>query len=208
MPGWTHLAESMGANRVYSFSQLCYKGLIHFRAQSSSQSHAHTSYKKLVFAFKCLRKALHNISRIAVILQLLSHHLTLCDPRDCSPPGFPVFHHLPEFAQTHVHVSEAIQPSHPLSPPSHLPSIFLTIRVFSNELVLHIRWPEYWSFSFSISPSNECSGLISFRIDQLDLLAVQGTLKSLFQPHNLKAFFIAQTSHLYMTTAETIVLTT
>ena len=169
----------MGANRVYSFSQLRYKGLIYFRAQSSSQSHAHTSYKKLVFSLKCLRKALPKISRIAVIVQLLSHHLTLCDPRNCSPPGFPVFHHLPEFAQTHVHVSDAIQPSHPLSPPSHLPSIFLTIRVFSNGLVLHIRWPRYWSFSFRISPSKEHPGLISFRMDWLDLLAVRGTLKSL-----------------------------
>ena len=110
----------MGANTVYSFSQLCYRGLIYFRTQSSSQSHAHVSYKKLVFSFKCLRKALHKISRIAVIVvQLLSHHLTLHDPMDCSTLGLPVLRHLPDFAQTHVHVSDAIQPSHPLSPPSH-----------------------------------------------------------------------------------------
>ena len=95
-----------------------------------------------------------------------------------------------------------------------LPSMFPIIRVFSNELVLHIRWPKYWSFSFSISPSNEYSGLISFRMNWLDLLAVQGTLKSLFQHHSSKAsilqfsaFFIVQLSHPYMTTGETIALT-
>ena len=95
-------------------------------------------------------------------------------------PCFPVLHYLPEFAQTHVHrVSDAIQPSHPLSSFLLLSSIFPSMRVFSNELALHIRWPKYWSFSFSISPSNEYSGLISFRIDWFDLLVVQGTLKSL-----------------------------
>ena len=112
----------------------------------------------------------------------------LCNPMDCSKPGFPVHHQLLELTQTHVHcVSDAIQPFHPL--PSLLlpPSTFPSIRVFSNELVLHIRWPKYWSFSFSISPSNECSGLISFRMDWLDLLPVQGTLKSLLQHHSLKA---------------------
>ena len=95
-----------------------------------------------------------------------------------------------------------------------LPSIFPSIRAFSNESVLHIRWPKYWSFSFSFSPSNEYSGLISFRIDWLDLLAVQGTLKSLLQHHRSKtsillhsAFFIAQLSHPYMTTGKTIALT-
>ena len=107
--------------------------------------------------------------------------LTLCNPMDCSTTGFLVHHQLPEFTQTHVHgVGDVIQPSHPLSSP-FLPSIFLSIRVFSKESVLCIRWPKYWSFSFSISPSNEYSGLISFRMDWLDLLAVQGTLKSLFQ---------------------------
>ena len=95
-----------------------------------------------------------------------------------------------------------------------LPSIFPSIRVFSNELFLCIRWPKYWSFSFSISPSNEYSGLISFRMDWLDLLAVQGTLRSLLQHHSSKAsifqcsvFFIAQLSHPYMTTGKTIILT-
>ena len=111
-----------------------------------------------------------------------------CDTMDCSKPGFPVHHQLLELTQTHVHcVSDAIQPFHPL--PSLLlpPSTFPSIRVFSNELVLHIRWPKYWSFSFSISPSNECSGLISFRMDWYDLFAVQWTLKSLLQHHSSKA---------------------
>ena len=98
---------------------------------------------------------------------------------DCSMPGLPVLHHLPEFSQTHVHwVSDAIQLSHPLPSPSPPARIFPSIRVFSNESVLTIRWPKYWSFSFSISPSNEYSGLICFRIDWFDLLAVWGTLKS------------------------------
>ena len=95
---------------------------------------------------------------------------------DCSMPGFPVLHHVAELAQIHVHwVSDAIPPSHPLSSPS--PSAFPSIRVFFNKLALCIRWPNYWSFSFSISPSNEYSGLISFRIDCFDLFAVQGTLQ-------------------------------
>ena len=95
-------------------------------------------------------------------------YLTLCDPMDCSTPGFSVHYLLSEIAQTHVHrVGDAIQPSHPLSSPSPLSpaSVFPSIRVFSNESVLRIRWPKYWSFSFSISPSNEYSGLISFRMD-------------------------------------------
>ena len=130
---------------------------------------------------------------------------TLCNPMDCSMPGFPVHHQLLEFTQTHVHpVGDATQPSHPLSSPSPPPSILPSIRVFSNESALHIRLPKYWSFSFSISPSNEYSGQIFFRMDWLDLLAVQGTLKSLFQNHSSKAsvlqcsaFFIVQLSHPY-----------
>ena len=107
---------------------------------------------------------------------------TLCDPMDCSAPGFPPHHQLLELAQTHDHrVSDVIQLFHPLSSPS--PPAF---RVFSSESVLCIRWPKYWSFSFSISPSNEYSGLISFRIDWFGLLAVQGTLKSLLQHHSSK----------------------
>ena len=113
---------------------------------------------------------------------------SLCDPMDCSLPGFPVHHQLPELAQTHVHrLGDAIQPSHPLFSLLIQPSIFPSTRVFSNESVLDIRWPKFWSFSFSISPSNEYSGLISLRMDWLDLLAVQGTLKSLLQHHSSKA---------------------
>ena len=113
---------------------------------------------------------------------------TLCDPTNCSTPGLPVHHQLPEFTQTHLHwVGNTIQSSHPLSYPSPPAFNFSSIRVFSKESVLHIRWPKYWSFSLRISPSNEYSRLISFRIDWLDLLAVQGTLKSLLQHHNSKA---------------------
>ena len=130
-------------------------------------------------------------------------------------PGLPVHHQLPELTQIHVHgVGDAIQPSHPLSfllPP---PSIFPSIRVFSNDSALRIRWPKCRSFSFSISPSNEHPGLISFRMDWLDPLAVQGTLKSLLQHHSsiasillLSAFFIVQLSHPFMTTGKTIALT-
>ena len=112
---------------------------------------------------------------------------TLCNTMDCSTPGFPVHHQLPELTQTHVHrVGGTIQPSNPLYPLLLLPSIFPSIRVFSNESVLSIRWLKYWSFSFSISPSNEYPGLISIRIDWFDLLAVQGILKSLLQHHRGK----------------------
>ena len=128
---------------------------------------------------------------------------------------FAVHHQLLEPTQTHVHhIEDAIQPSNHLSSPSPPPSIFPRIRVFSNESVLHIRWPKYWSFGITISPSNEYSGLISLRMDWLDLLAVQGTLKSLLQYHSSKAsilrssaFFMVQLSHLYMTTGKTIPLT-
>ena len=141
--------------------------------------------------------------------------LTLCDPTDCSTPGSPVLHYLLKFAQTHAHwVCDAIQPSHPLSSPSPLASIFPNVRVVSYESVLCIRWPKYYSFSFSISPSSEYSGLISFRIDWFDLLSVQGTLESLLQLHSWKAsilwhsdFSKVQLSHLYMTTRKTITFT-
>ena len=114
-------------------------------------------------------------------VQSLSH-VRLCSPMNRSMPGLPVHHQLPEFTQTHVHqVSDAIRPLIllPLIPPS--------IRVFSSESTLHMRWPKYWSFSFSISPSNEHPGLVSFRMDWLDLLAVQRTRKSLLQHHSSKA---------------------
>ena len=132
-----------------------------------------------------------------------------------SKPGLPVHQQLLEFTQTHVHL--LVMPSnhlilcHPLLLP---PSIFPSIRVFSNESALRIRWPKYWSFSFNIRPSNEHPGPISFRMDWLDLSAVQGTLKSLLQHHSSKAsilqrsaFFIVQLSHPYMTTGKTIALT-
>ena len=110
---------------------------------------------------------------------------------DCGTPSFPVHHQLPELAQTPSSLSiESVMPSNHLilcHPLLLLPSVFPSIRVFSNESVLHIRWPGYWSFSFSISPSTKYSGQISFRIDWLDLLAVQGTLKSLLQHHISKA---------------------
>jgi len=117
---------------------------------------------------------------VLLIVQSLSC-VWLCDPMDCSRPGFPVLHHLLELVQTHVPWHQSMMPSNHLilfCPLLLLPSIFPSIRVFSNELALRIRWPKYWSFSFSISPSNEYSGLISFRIDLFALLAVQGTLKS------------------------------
>ena len=105
---------------------------------------------------------------------------TLCVPMNCSMPGLPVHHQLPEFIQTHIHqVSDAIQPSYPLLSPSPWPSIFPSIKVFSNESALSIRWPKYWIFSLHVSPSNEHPGLISFRMKWLDLLAVKGTLKNL-----------------------------
>ena len=129
--------------------------------------------------------------------------------------SFPVHHQLLERPQAHVH--RVVMPSNNLilcHPLLLLPSVFPSIRVFSNESVLHIRWPKYWSFGFSISPSNEYSGLISFRMDWLDLLALQGTLKSILQHHSSKAsillcsdFFMVQVSHPYMTTGKTIALT-
>ena len=132
---------------------------------------------------------------------------------DCSTPG--LHHQLLELIQTHAHlVGDAIQPSHPLSSLLFPHSVFPNNNVFSNESVLRIRWPRYWSFSFSISPSNEYSGLITFRMDWLDLLAVLGTLKSLLQHHSSKAlilwcstFFIVQLSHPYLTTRKIIALT-
>ena len=135
----------------------------------------------------------------------------LCDPMDCSMSGFLVLHHLLELAQTYVHwVSDAIQPSCTLSSPSPA-FIFPSIRVFSNETALCIRWPKYWGFSFSISPSNKYSGLICFRIDWFDLFTVHWTLKSLLQHHSSKALilwhsalFMIQFSHPYLTTGKTI----
>ena len=132
-----------------------------------------------------------------------------------SIPGLPVHHQLPEFTQTHIHwVGDAIQPSHPLSSPSPPAPNPPSIRVFSNESTVCMKWPKYWSFCFRISPSNAHPGLISFRMDWLDLLAVQGTLRSLLQHHSSKAsilqcsaFWTVQLSHPYMTTGRNIALT-
>ena len=141
--------------------------------------------------------------------------LTLWDPMNHSTPGLPVHNQLLEFTQTQVHrVGDAIQPSHPLSSPSPPAPNPSQHQGLSNESTLRMRWPKYWSFNFSISPSSEHPGLISFRMDWLDLLAVQGTLKSLLQHHSSKAsilrrsgFFTVQLSHPYMTTGKTIALT-
>ena len=140
---------------------------------------------------------------------------TLCDPMNRSTPGLPVHHQLPEL--THLMCIESVMPSSHLilcCPLLLLPSIYPSIWVFSNESTLRMRWPKCWSFSLSISPSTEHPGLISFRMDWLDLLAVQGTLKSLHQHHSSKAsilrhsaFFTVQLSHPYMTTGKTIALT-
>ena len=136
--------------------------------------------------------------------------LTVCDPMNHSTPGLPVHHQLPS-PPTPLSI-ESVMPSNYVILCRHLlpPLIFPSIRVFSKESALCIRWPKYWSFSFNISPTNEYPGLISFRMDWLDLLAVQGTLKSLLQHHSSKAsvlqhsaFFIVQLSHPYMTTGKT-----
>ena len=141
--------------------------------------------------------------------------LTLCDPMNCSTPGLPVHHQLSKF--TKPMSIESVMPSNHLilcHPLLLLPSIFPSIRVFSNESAVCIRWAKYWSFSFNISPTNEYPGLICFRMDWLDLLAVQGTLKSLLQHLKskssilwLSAFFVVQLSDPYMTTGKTIALT-
>ena len=139
----------------------------------------------------------------------------LCNAMNRSTPGFPVHHQLPEFTQTHV-IKSVMPSSHLIlcRPLLLLPLIPPSIRVLSNESTLRMRWPKYWSFSFSIIPSKEIPGLISFRMDWLDLLVVQGTLKSLLQHHSSKAsilrcsaFFTVQLSHPYMTTGKTIALT-
>ena len=144
-------------------------------------------------------------------VQSLSH-VWLCDPMDCSMPDSLVLHYLPEFAQIQVHwVGGVIEPFILCCSLLLLPSVFPSIRVFSNESTLPIRWPKNWSFSFSISPSREYSGLIFFRMDWFDLLAVQGTLRSLLQHHRLKVSILrSQPSlwlHPYVTTGKTVALT-
>ena len=149
------------------------------------------------------------------IRSVTQSYLTLCDPMNCSMPGLPVHHQLPELLKLTfielVMLSSHLILCHPLF---LLPPIPPSIRIFSNESTLHMRWPNYWSYSFSIILSKEHPGLISFRTDWLDLLAVQGTLKSLLQHHSSKAsilqhsaVFTVQLSHPYMTTGKTIALT-
>ena len=160
-------------------------------------------------------KVMLKILQVRLFSSVTQSCLTLCNPMDCSTPGLPVHHQLPELTQTHV--IKSVMPSNHLilcHPLLLLPSIFPSIRVLSNESVLLIKRPEYWSFSFNICPSNEHSGLISFRMDWFDLFAVQVTLESLLQHHSSKAsilwhsaFFIVQLSHPYMTTGKTIALT-
>ena len=152
------------------------------------------------------------LDRLYCCCSISKSRVTL-SPMDCSMPGFPVLHYLPEFIEP-MSTESVMPPNHLIfcCPLCLLSSIFLSISVFSNESALCIRWSKDWSFSFSISSSSEYSGLISFRIDWLDLLAVQGTLKSLLQSHNSKslglssAFFMIQLSHLYMTARKTMAL--
>ena len=169
----------------------------------------------MIFSFKCCNlKIVVNIKHVQ-FSSVTQSCPTLCNPMNCSTPGLPVHHQLPELTQTHVHqVGDAIQPSHPLSSPSPPAPNPSQQRVFSSESTLRMRWPKHWSFSFSIMPSKEIPGLISFRMDWWDLLAVQGTLKSLLQHHSSKAsilrysaFLTVQLSHACMTTGKTIALT-
>ena len=172
--------QSKGLSRVFSNTTVQKHQL--FGAQPSSQlGLVNSKYKNLAPITPIVYKSFR-FSSVAKSCP------TLCDPMNHSRPGLPVHHQLPESTQTHFHrVGDAIRPSHPLLSPSRPVLNFPSIRVFSNESVLCIRWPKYWSFSFNISPSNEHQGLISFRMDRFDLLAVQGTLKSLLQYHSSKA---------------------
>ena len=162
----------------------------------------------------CTQIILHNLYYVQ-FSSVAQSCKTVCDPMDRTAPGFPVHHKLPDLLKLSLSIESVMPSNHVIL--CHLlllPSIFPRIRVFSNKSPLHIRWPKDWSFSFNISPSNEYSRLISFRMNLLDLLAVQGTLKSLLQHHSSKTsilrhstFFIVQLSHPYMTTGKTIALT-
>ena len=173
-----------------------------------------TSKINLTWSWSFIITYILYIRNCIAVVQSLSC-LTLCNLRHSNTPAFSVLHYLPKFAQTHIYwVDDVIQPSHPLSPSSH-PALNLSQHQgLFQESALCIMWPKYWSFSFSISPSNEYSGLISLRNDWFDLLAVQGTLKSLLQHHSPNAsvlqclaFFMVQFSHPYKTTGKTIALT-
>ena len=158
----------------------------------------YTSIKLLTF-FSRISEMIFQVE----LSSLAQSSQTLCNPMQHSMPGLPVHHQLPESTQTHVHwIGDAIQPSHPVIPFFSYFQSFPASGFFSNESTLHMRWPKYWSFSFRISPSSEYSGLISFRINCFDCFAVQRTLKSLLQHHNLKAsilrhsaFFMVELSH-------------
>ena len=194
MPGcWRQLTE------IHNNSDKAFRSLLKEKLQKNGMRFYIYEHIKLVLVFSS-------------VAQLCP---TLYDPMDCSTPGLAVYHQLPGFIQTHVHwVADAIHHLILCCPLLLQPSIFPSVRICSNESALRIRWPKYWSFSFNISPSNEYSGLISFRMDGLDVLSVQGTLKSLLQQHSSKAsilwrsaFFVVQISHPYMITAKTIALT-
>ena len=170
---------------------------------------------RLTYIWECIR-TLFLINAVSVQFSSVAQsYLTLCNPMDHSMPGLPVHHQFPELPE--LMSIESVMPSNHLilcCPLLLLPPIFPSVRVFSNESALRIRWPKYWSFSFNISPFNEHSGLSSFRMDWLDLLAAQGTLQSLLQHHSSKAsilrhstLFIIQLSHPYTTTGKTIGLT-
>ena len=180
-------------NPIFALNR-CFKAtsplLSHSLSISLSLSHIHTH----LYTYMCIQ----------MFSSVAQSCLTLCDPMNRSTPGLPVHHQLPEFTQTHVHWVSDAQSTHLIfcCPLLLLPLIPPSIRVFSKESTLRMRWPKYWSLSFSIIPSKEIPGLISFRRDWLDLLAVQGTLKSLLQHHRSKAsvlrrsaFFIVQLSH-------------
>ena len=160
-----------------------------------SEKEKSTKYQGLTtrLSFLCVCRLWNQASPLfSVWCSVTKSCLTLCDPMDRSTLGFPVLHYLLEFAQTHIHwASDAIQPFILCHPLFLLLSIFPSIRIFSSKLALRTRCPKYWSFSFSISPSSKYSGLISFRIDWFDLLAVQGTLKS-YSPFNCKIFCVSK----------------
>ena len=190
---------------LFSFPQLFYISLI----SAANVVLDETEHYILFLVFNCLL-GLFSFSSV----QSLSH-VQLGDPVDCRTPGFPVHNNSRRLLKL-MSIESVMQSNHliPCHPVLLLPSIFPSIRVFSNESVPRIRRPKYWSFSFNISTSNEHPGLISFRMDWLDLLAVQGTLKGLLQHHTSKAsilqrsaFFTVQLSHPYMTTGKTIALT-
>ena len=185
---------------------------IYFLRITESKRMKNFKFKQLVFILSEIYYGLFLIHVITHQIRSVTQSCpTLCDPMNRSPPGLPVPHQLLEFTQTCVHqVSDAIQPSHLCRPLLLLPPIPPSIGVFSNESTPHMRWPKYWSFSFTIIPSKEIPRLISFRMNWLDLLAVQGTLESLLQHHSSKAsilqcsaFFTVQLSHAYITTGKT-----